>query len=191
MATQTSRTAAGVLSHVEAAYRPGDRQLAIDLFEALGCRTYDTGTKSLAGSSYVSVHPDPDDRSLDNVLYLSEMTAEQCRLEELLRSRIEGDEQLRAARETYRAMADERPFGLAHIAVRYPDYETLERVLAEAEEKLTPELRSRASLRVFRPGDSDEIGWDSIQAFVYTDIAVSGISAFGQIYELSAYGQWS
>src|SRR5207245_357029 len=54
---------AAVLSHVEAVYRPGDRQLAIDLFEALGCRTCDTGTKSPAGSTYVSVHPDPDDRS--------------------------------------------------------------------------------------------------------------------------------
>lgn len=191
METQTVRTAAGVLSHVEAAYRPGDRQLAIDLFEALGCKTYDTETKSLAGSTYVSVHPDPGDRSLDNVLYLSEMTTDQCRLEEVLLARIEGDEDLRAARQQYRKLADERPFGLAHIAVRYPDYEMLEQVLAEAEKKLTPDLRSRASLKIFRPGDCDEIGWNSIQAFVYTDIAVSGISAFGQIFELSAYGDWS
>jgi hypothetical protein len=186
-----TQAAAGVLSHVEATYRPGDRQLAIDLFEALGCKTYDTETKSLAGSTYVSVHPDPGGRGLDNVLYLSEMTADQCSLEEVLRSRIETDAELSAARERYRTMADERPFGLAHIAVRYPSYEMLEQVLAEAEQKLTPELRSRASLKVFRPGDSAEIGWDSIQAFVYTDIAVSGISAFGQVFELSAYGEWS
>jgi hypothetical protein len=191
MDTQVTPAAAGVLSHVEAAYRPGDRQLAIDLFEALGCRTYDTGTQSLAGSTYVSVHPNPQDRGLDNVLYLSEMTDEQCGLEEVLRSRIDADGQLRAAREKYRTMADERPFGLSHIAVRYPDYDSLERVLAEAGRKLTPQLRSRASLRIFRPGDCDEIGWNSVQAFVYTDIAVSGISAFGQIYELSAYGDWS
>ena len=189
MQTGSVRPSAGVLSHVEATYRPPDRQLAIDLFEALGCKTYDTGTRSLAGSTYVSVHPDPADRSLDNVLYLSEMTADQCRLEEVLRERVGGDESLRAAGEAYRRLATERPFGLSHIAVRYPDYDSLERVLAEADERLTPELRARASMSVFRPGDCEEIGWDSIQAFVYTDIAVSGISVFGQIFELSAYGQ--
>lgn len=182
--------AAGVLSHVEASYRPGERQLAIALFEALGCRTYDTETKSLTGATYISVHPDPDNRSLDNVLYLSEMTDEQCGLEDALRAAIATDASLRAARDRYRALADERPFGLAHIAVRYPDFETLEGVLAEAEQRLTPELRARATLKVFRPGDSEEIGWNSVQAFVHTDIATSGISAFGQIYELSAYGDW-
>jgi hypothetical protein len=191
MDPHTTQAAAGVLSHVEATYRPGDRQLAVALFEALGCKIYDTETKSLAGSTYISVHPDPGDRSLDNVLYLSERTAEQCGLEDILKARIESDEQLRGARDRYRALADERPFGLAHIAIRYPTYDMLEQVLAEAAKKFTPELKSRTSLKIFRPGDSDEIGWDSIQAFVYTDIAVSGVSAFGQIFELSAYGEWS
>src|ERR1700720_3922651 len=77
----TKHTTAPVLSHVEAIYRPGDRQLVIDLFEALGCKTYDTGTKSPAGSTYISVHPDPDIRCQDDVIYLSEMPAEQRRLE--------------------------------------------------------------------------------------------------------------
>ncbi|MDG2005568.1 MAG: hypothetical protein P8J20_19770 [Novosphingobium sp.] len=186
-----TKMAAGVLSHVEAIYRPGDRQLATDLFEALGCKTYDTETPSLAGSSYISVHPDHSDRSLDNVLYLSEMTEAHCGLDDILKARLESDEELRAARDQYRNMADEKPFGLAHIAIRYPTYDMLEQVLAEAEQKLTPEMRTRASLRIFRPGDSKDIGWDSIQAFVYTDIAVSGISVFGQVFELSAYGEWS
>jgi hypothetical protein len=185
------QSAAGVLSHIEVTYRPGERQLAIDLFEALGCKTYDTETKSLTGSTYISVHPDPADRSLDNVLYISEMTGEQCGLEKLLREKIEADADLRQAREAYRALAGDRPFGLCHIAIRYPDFETLERVLAEVEQRLTPELRARSSLKIFRQGDCEEIGWNSIQAFVYTDIATSGISAFGQIYELSAYGDWS
>lgn len=191
MDTQTTLVAAGVLSHVEACYQPGDRQLAIDLFEALGCKTYDTETLSLAGSSYVSIHPDPGDRSLDNVFYLSEMTEQQCALEDILRARIETDEQLSSARDRYRELADTRPFGLAHIAIRYPNYDMLEQVLAEAQERLTPAMKARASLKIFRPGDSEDIGWDSIQAFVYTDIAVSGISAFGQVFELSAYGEWN
>jgi hypothetical protein len=184
----TKHTTAPALSHVEAIYRPGDRELVIDLFEALGCKTYDTGTKSPAGSTYISVHPDPDVRCQDDVIYLSEMPAEQRRLEDVLRRRIEADEELRAARDLYRGMANERPFGLSHVAVRYPSFESLERVLDGLEDRLTPQLKSRVMLKIFRPGDSDEIGVDnSIQAFVYTDLAVSGISAFGQVFELAAY----
>ena len=178
---------AGVLSHVEAVYRPGDRQLAIDLFETLGCKTYDTGTKSPAGSTYISVHPDPDDRSRDNVIYLSQMPEEQRRLEDVLRRRIETDQELRASRDLYRGMANKQPYGLAHVAVRYPSFESLERVLQGFEERLSPELRSRVMLKIFRPGDSEELGSDSVQAFLYTDLAVAGISAFGQVFELAAY----
>ena len=180
-----------VLSHAEAAYRPGDCQLAIDLFKAMGCKVYETDTMGLAGSTYVSVHPDPTQRNIDNVLYLSEMTAEQSGLEDVLRQRFETDAELRTARDRYRGLAGEKPFGLAHIAVRYPSYEVLEQVLAGLEERLTPEMKSRTVIRIFRPGDAEEIQWESIQAFIYTDIAVSGISAFGQVYELSAYGEWT
>jgi hypothetical protein len=179
--------AAPLLSHVEAIYRPGDRQLAIGLFEALGCKTIETETMSPAGSTYISVHPDPNDRSHDNVLYLSEMPAEQHGLEEVLRRKIDADSELSAAREVYRGFANQRPFGLSHVALRYPSFESLERILDGIEDRLTPEMKSRTTLKIFHPGDSEEIGWDSIQAFVYTDIAVAGISAFGQVIELAAY----
>ena len=190
METVTDQKAGAVLSHVEAVYRPGDRQLAIDLFETLGCKTYNTDTKSLAGSTYISVHPDPNERGLDNVLYLSEMTAEQSRVEDILRQRIEDDEELRASRDRFRSLASEKPFGFSHIAMRYPTYESLERVLDGLEDRLTPAMKARSVLRIFRPGDAQEIVWDSIQAFVYTDIVVAGISAFGQVFEMSAYGSF-
>jgi hypothetical protein len=118
------------------------------------------------------------------------MSAEQSRLEELLRRRIGADEELREARERFRAVADERPFGLSHIALRHPDFASLEQVLDGLEDRLGPELKSRTDVRIFRPGDSDEIQWKSIQAFIYTDVAVSGISLFGQVFELGAYGEW-
>jgi hypothetical protein len=180
-----------VLSHVEAVYRPGERRLAIDLFEALGCKTYDTGTPSLSGANYISVHPDPGVRGMDDVLYLSEMTAEQSRLDAIVRQRAESDPELGAARADFRKLASERPFGLSHIAMRYPDYASLEKVLAGLEDRLTPEMKRRSVVRVFRPGDAAEIVWESVQAFVYTDIAVTGCSAFGQVFELSAYGQFA
>lgn len=187
MELASEQKTAAVLSHVEAVYRPGDRQLAINLFEALGCRTLDTGTKSPAGATYVSVHPDPNDRSHDNVIYFSEMPAEQVALEKVLRERIDADEALRASRDSYSRMANERPYGLSHVALRYPTFEAIESVLDGLEERLGPELRSRIQLKVFRPGESEDIGWDSIQAFIYTDLVVCGISPFGQVFEFSAY----
>jgi hypothetical protein len=183
--------AAGVLSHVEAVYPPGDRELAIELFEALGCKTYDTQTMSPSGSTYVSVHPDPEDRNLDNVIYLSEMPSEQRGLEEALRQRLEVDGALREARDRFRRMVHERPYGLSHIAVRYPSFEALERVLDGVEQRMSPALRARVTLRVFRPGDSADIVWNSVQAFVCTDLAVSGSALFGQVWELSAYGPFA
>jgi hypothetical protein len=180
---------AGVLSHVEAVYRPGDRQLAIDLFEALGCRTIETDTRSIAGGTYVSVHPDPMDRSFDNVIYLSEMPAQQHRLETVLAEAIASNEELRSSREHYRSLADDHPYSLCHIALRYPSFQVIDEVLAGIEDRLTPEMKARSTLKVLRPGDDDHVGFDSIQAFLYTDIAVSGISAFGQVFEMAAYRQ--
>lgn len=176
----------GVLSHVEAIYRPGERQMAIDLFEALGCKVYDTGTSSVSGSTYLSVHPDPEVRGHDNVLYLSEMPSEQFALETLLRQRLEQDAELRAAGDRYSATADTQPFALSHVALRYPSFEVIEQILENFDERVPVALKSRFRLKIFRPGDSVDLG-DSIQAFVYTDIAVCGISAFGQVFELAAY----
>lgn len=185
---ETINKAANVLSHVEVVYHPGDRQLAIALFEAMGCKTYETDTKNPAGVGYISAHPDHDVRGLDDVIYISEMPPVQAALEGLLRQRVETDAELSAARENYRAMADTQPYGLSHVALRYPTFNALEAVLAGLEAKLTPELRSRVDIKIFRPGDSEDIDWgETIQAFIYTDIAVAGITPFGQVYELAAY----
>jgi len=97
--------AGAVLSHVEAVYRPADRDLAIALFEALGCKTHETGTPSLSSQSYVSVHPDPSVRGLDDVIYLSEMTSEQSRFDDILRQRIDADAELSAALANFRALS--------------------------------------------------------------------------------------
>jgi hypothetical protein len=183
----TDHKTGAMLNHIEAVYRPGERQLAIDLFEALGCATADTGVMNETGSSYISVHPDPGDRNYDNVIYLGEMAGEQLRLEDMLRQRSESDGELRASLDLFRTAAHERPFGFAHIAVRYPSFESLQLVLDRIEDRLTPELKPRVRINVFRPGDHDEVGPDSIQAFVYTDVVACGLLAAGQVLELAAY----
>jgi hypothetical protein len=186
-----TQAAGGVLSHVEVMHRPGERDLAMAMFGALGCECWDTGTPSPSGGNYIAVQPTAGQRGLDNVLYLSQVPAEQFRLDELLRARMESDPDLAAAREAYRALAGVKPFGLSHIALRYRDFASLERVLDGLEGRLTPEMRARSTLRIFRPGDSGEITWNSVQAFLHTDIATAGLSLLGQVFELSAYGDWT
>ena len=176
-----------LLNHIEAVYRPGERQLAIDLFEALGCATADTGVMSETGNSYVSVHPDPGNCNYDNVIYLGEMAGEQLRLEDMIRQRSDADGELRATLDAFRSSAHERPFGFSHVAVRYPSFESLQEVLDRIDDRLTPELRQRVRINVFRPGDHEEVGPDSIQAFIYTDVVGCGLLAAGQILELAAY----
>lgn len=188
--SESSEAKGGTLSHIEVMHRPGERDLATAMFAVLGCECWDTGTLSPSGSNYFAVQPTPGQRGLDNVLYLSEMPVEQHRLEEALRARIEADAELGAAREAYRALAGTKPFGLSHIALRYPDFASLERVLDGIEGRLTSEMQARSTWRVFRPGDSEEIVWNSVQAFLHTDIAAAGLALFGQVFELSAYGDW-
>jgi hypothetical protein len=187
MEAKSAAKTGALLNHVEVAYRPGERQLALALFEALGCATSDTGMMSETGSTYIAVHPDIGDQNHDNVLYLSEMPAQQVQLESLLRQRIDGDATLSAAFEDYRATASDKPFGFCHIAIRYPSFESLEPVLDGIERRLGPELKSRIRIKVYRPGDAGELGIDSLQAFIYTDVVVSGTFALGQVFELAAY----
>jgi hypothetical protein len=105
----------------------------------------------------------------------------------MLRQRSDGDAELRATLAAFRNSAHERPFGHAHIAVRYPSFESLQQVLDKIEERLAPELKQRVKVNVFRPGDHDEVGPDSIQAFIYADVVGRGLLAAGQIIELAAY----
>ena len=188
MAYEVKPTTGPILSHVQAMYRPGERQLAIDLFKAMGCAVYDTTALGDGTETILSAHPDPSERCLDNVIFLTDMPEGQLQLEAILKQRIETDETLRAACEQYGGVAGERPAGLAHFAVRYPSLQDQDRVLDAFEARLTPELKPRAKLKVFRPGVPGDGRTHHFQSFVYTDVVTAGIAAFGQIIELGAFG---
>ena len=176
--------AGAILSHVEAIYRPEDRDLTIALFEALKCKVYNTNTKTLTGSDYLSVHPNPNRRDADDVIFLSEMNPEQMAVENRIRELKESDGNLKDAFAAFAEAVVEKPYGFSHIAIVYPDYETLGEALDGLEDRLTGDLKSRTVVKTFRGA----FEWESIQTFVYTDLAVAGITAFGQVYELAAYG---
>ena len=82
---QVSDYTGNLFSHVAAVYRPGERDMAVEFVEALGCAAADTAAKADSGSPFIAVHPNPDDRDpINNVFYLSEMMPEQFALEQAL-----------------------------------------------------------------------------------------------------------
>jgi hypothetical protein len=176
-----------LLNHLEALYRPGDRELAVELATAMGCAVTDTGFASDAGSTFLAIHPNPDDcNPQNNAFYLSEATEEQMRLETLLKAAVDEDSGLQDALAGYRDKVRSRPFGVPHFGLRYrkaKDIEAAERRLAEA----SPALKARIQVRVFRP-EHEGAATDIIQAFIHQDVIVSGAFLLGQLIEMQCQG---
>jgi hypothetical protein len=179
----------GLLNHLEALYRPGDRELAIEFVEALGCTTTDTGFETETGSSYISVHPyGADSDPLNNVFYVSEMLPRQVQLEDLIRARIEGDAAIQDALAGYREKAKSFPFGIPHFGLRYPSVEALQPVLERLDKGVSPALKARVTVHPIQVFEAANGIPEVTQAFVYTDVVVTGSSALGQLIELQVQG---
>ena len=173
-----------LLNHVETLYRPGERALAIELAEAIGCTIIDTGFKGDGVDSFLGAHPDPEDRNpANNAFFMSEMRPEHLALEESLRRHCNADPDLAARLESYRGAARTKPFGVPHFGIRFRaarDVEAAGERLAVLQQK----LGDRLHFRIFRPGQVDAAGGELIQAFVYQDVIVSGSFLLGQLIEL-------
>lgn len=174
-----------LFSHVAAVYRPGERDLAVEFVEALGCVAADTPGKADSGSPFISVHPNPGDRDpINNVFYLSEMMPQQLGLEQALAAAMETDPALKELRTAFADTALASPASLPHFALNFPSKEVLEPVLQRLEYGLRPEVASRVSMKILRAGHPGAMGKDCTIAFVYTDIIASNVGGFGQIIEL-------
>jgi len=46
-----------LFSHVAAVYRPGERDIAVEFVEALGCVAVDTPGMADSGSPFMAIHP--------------------------------------------------------------------------------------------------------------------------------------
>lgn len=177
------------INHVEALYRPGERALAIELAEALGCTISDTGFAEGEGDTFLAVHPDPVDRDMkNNAFYISEMTREHCLLEDALRKQVDQSANLRAMLDDYRGIARSRPFGIPHFGVRYRSLTEIEGALDAIERRLAPRLGDRIATRVYRRGSGPIAEGETVQAFVHQDVIVSGAFLLGQVMELQVQG---
>ena len=176
-----------LLSHVESLYRPGERALAIELVEALGCVVTDTGFKGDGADSFLAVHPNPEDQDVqNNAFYMSQIRPEQLLVEDRLKQVMAQDALLAEAMEGYRQAARTKPFGVPHFSLRYKSRKSIEAAEARLKSSLLPRLNGRLHLRVFYPDDVDAAVGISVQAFIYQDVVVSGSFLLGQIIELQA-----
>jgi hypothetical protein len=175
------------LNHLEVLYQPGERALAVKFAMMLGCAVVETEQVNETGSTYMCVHPEPDDRDMvNNVLYLSEIRPAQRDLEAALNRQVASDATLASALEAYRTKARSRPHGIPHFGLRFPSFESIEPVLEALEHCDDPQMKDRISLHVVRPDNAQALTADLIQAFVYTDIIATGLFPFGQLIELQA-----
>ena len=174
-----------LLNHVEALYRQGERELAIELVEALGCAVSDTGFKGDGVDTFLAVHPNPDDRNPNNnVFYISQIRPDQLAVEERLKRLRDEDGDFAVLLENYRREARTKPFGIPHFSLRYPSSQAVDEVSARIDASLRDRLKDRLHLRIFRPGDADAAVGRLTQGFLYQDVIVSGSFLMGQLIEL-------
>jgi hypothetical protein len=172
---------------VEALYRPGERELAVELALALGCTFSDTGFLSDAGTTFLAIHANPDDPDpQNNVFYISEITPEHAALEEQLHRLCRDDAGLKGALADYRRKAQTRPFGVPHFALHYPSADALDEAVQRVEATLGPRLGERIHFQIFRHPVPGETGREIVQAFLYQDVIISGSFLMGQLIELQA-----
>jgi hypothetical protein len=174
-----------LLNHIEALYRPGERDLALALVEALGCSVSDTGFSGDGPESFLAIHPNPSDPDIrNNAFYISPMRPEQQVLEANLARLARDDGELRNALEGYRGAARTLPFGVSHFGLRYVSEDALKEAFAAVGETLSERLGDRLHLRIFDPEDGKRAQATVVQAFVYQDVIVSGSFSYGQLIEL-------
>lgn len=176
-----------LLNHVEAVYRPGERDLAIEMAQALGLTVTDTGFRSAAGSpTFLAVHPCSDDCDpANNVFYVSEMTNEHQALDKRLGELLEQDPELAATVGAYTSKAVGNPSGIPHFGIRYRSFGEVEEA-AKAVAELAPKLAGRPlNFDLFKPKDAAEPA--VTQSFLYQDVIVAGPSVLGQLIELQSH----
>ncbi|TVZ02148.1 hypothetical protein EAS64_25280 [Trebonia kvetii] len=172
------------LNHVELVYAPGERQLAARVFGLLGCRVEDRG------GTFLTAYVEQAEADIaNNVMYASEVTAEQWAFEQALSSALKQAGTLGDTARGYQGRLSSEPQRSCHFGIRFSRYNAYEATLAKIRrvDEDDPQLKGRVTLSgVFRPGDPGAYSKIMIQAFVRTDVIASGMLSLGQHIEL----QW-
>jgi len=174
-----------LLNHLETLYRPGERELAVELATALGFEIRDTGFKGDTDSTFLGVHPNADEKdSRNNAFFMSEMTIEQQAMEQQLRKCCESDPDLAATVADYRRIARTRSFGVPHFGIRLRSSAALQAALERIETTIKPKLGDRIEVNAFWTGAPGVEDSSLTQVFIHQDVIVSGSFLLGQVIEL-------
>lgn len=177
----------GLNNHVELVHRPGEAHLVGKLLSLLGYELERSGTV-FAGVSWQF--------SPDQIVWVSEVTAEQWAFEQWLERQLRESDAPEGRK--FAAGLRAQPQKFAHFGVGMPTLGDWEAAVARVSHAASddPELKGRVSLPlVARPGDKGsvayELGGDAgrtiYQAFLQTDIISSGLLTLGQAIEIQHY----
>lgn len=182
---QLSEYTGELLNHLETLYRPGERELAVELVEALGFQIRDTGFKGDTDSTFLGAHPNPDELDgRNNAFFMSEMTTEHQNLEKQLRRLQDSDATFADAVASYRKTARTRAYGVPHFGIRLRSAEALQAALERIETRIKPKLGDRIDVNAFWTGAPGLKESTLTQVFVHQDVIVSGSFMLGQVIEL-------
>jgi hypothetical protein len=172
-----------LLSHMQGFYHPGDHELAVELMEAIGLACVEVPTSP--NHSLTRVHLNPADRNaVDNVMFLSAMLPHQARLETLLQQRMATDVDLNDAVAQYRDVARSNGDGAPHFGVHFPTNADLDRALEILQNRLSPALAERVTVKEMPAYGAVADFPDMRQVFIHTDVFAFGSTTLGQTIEL-------
>lgn len=176
------------LNHVEFAHRPGEGDLAIALFEALGCACEAIDTPPYGKYIVVSLDGSPHG---ENDMFASEAEPEQLALEDALRRQIgSGGSDLAGAAAGFRQLQRDKAYRATHFGMRIPTVAALDEVIARLEALVAGTLAGRLELGLTISRGLDEARSTSSpvkQIWVWTDVISTGLLTVGQMMELQAY----
>jgi len=176
------------LNHVEFAHRPGEGDLAVKLFEALGCACTRIDTPPYGAYIVVSLDGSPHGQ---NDMFASQAEPEQLALEDALLREIAADASgIGKAAQGYRSLQRDKAFRATHVGMRMPSVSALDDVIARLGALAEREMANRLELGFMMERSLEEARASDTpikQIWVWTDVISTGLLAIGQQFELQAY----
>jgi hypothetical protein len=174
------------LNHVEFVHRPGEGELAIELFEAIGCSCYTVDVPPYGAYVVVQLDEGPG----KNDMFASQVEPEQLALEEQLEGQLGAGGALADARKRFRSLQRERPFRAAHVGIRLPSVRALDATIERLNQLAASKFAERLEVGAPTSRSAEEAAAMSAprkQLWIWTDVISTGLLAVGQQFELQAY----
>lgn len=181
---QIADYAGAFYNHMEGIFRSEDREIALELAEALGLTVQEIRFTE-ASRPIIALHPNSEDKDpTNNVFFLFEMPEGQRKVLDLMKSKIAADPELNEAVSEFREAAHKMPPLMPHFGLRYRSSAELKAVTDRIENGLSPALKARVSLFEVPNYEPIEGLPDIRQVFVTTDVFTIGTAGFEQAIEL-------